>query len=190
MKSFFDMHGYTCLKLFINQVAISIFGTVLSMTTMAMENNALTIAVSVFSILFFTVLVYIMMWEVGAKDRLSVDLGKKEKKLGTGLLIALVGNIPNFIIAILFTIGAPFMATQEWAGNICAVAKVISLFVEGMYSGLINTVTIGGTLLSNFWWTYFAITVPTIAAVWISYLIGYSNFKFFPSFSMHSNNKK
>lgn len=190
MKSFFNLHGYTCLKLFINQVAISIFGTVLAMATTAMGNDAVTIGVSIFAILFFIFLIYNVMWEVGAKDRLSFDLGKKEKKLGTGLIIALVANVPNFIIAILYTVGYPFMENHEWAGGLCAIVKVISLFIEGMYSGLITSVMIGGAQLSYFWWTYFTITVPTIAAIWISYLIGFSNFRFFPSFSMHSNNKK
>ena len=189
MKTFLNQHGYTCLKLLINQIAISIFGAMLAMATTAMGNNGITIGVSVFATLFFIFLIYNVMWEVGAKDRLSFDLGKKEKKLGTGLAIALFAGIPNFILAILFTVGYPFMHTLEWAGSICAIVKVLCLFIEGMYSGIITSVTIGGTQLSQFWWTYFVITIPTLAAVWISYLIGFSNFRFFPSFSMHSNNK-
>lgn len=183
MKNFFSQHGYTCLKLFINQFVISIFGFSLAMTTASMGNDTFSIAVSVFAVLFYIFLVYNVMWEVGAKDRLSVDLGKKKKNLSTGLLIALVASIPNFIIAILYTIGYPFMQSQEWAASLCAVVKVISLFVEGMYAGLITSISFGGVQLSNFWFTYFVIIIPTVASVWVSYFIGFSNFRFFPSFS-------
>ena len=190
MKVFFNQHGYTCLKLLVTQIAISVFGTVLAMATTASGSDLFSIIVSIFAILFYIFLIYNSMWEVGAKDRLSFDLGKKEKKLATGLWIGLVESIPNFIIAIIFTIGYPFMAVQEWAGNMSAIAKVLSLYIEGMYSGLITAVTIGGAQLSSFWWTYFAITVPGIAAIWISYLIGFSNFRFCPSFSAHKPGDK
>jgi len=185
MKSFFTQHGYTCVKLFVNQFAISIFGAVLAMATASMGNDVFAICVSAFAILFYVFLVYNIMWEVGAKDRLSFDLGKKEKKLSTGLIIALIANIPNFLIAIIYTVGAPFSATQEWAGNICAIARVLSLFLEGMYTGMITSIYISEAPLMFLWWTYFVIMIPSIAAIWVSYLIGFKNFRFFPNFSMH-----
>ena len=95
MKSFFSQHGYTCVRLLITQIAISIFGTVLALATTTVGNDAFTICVSVFAVLFFVFLIYNVMWEVGAKDRLSVDLGKKKKNLSAWSLVHFCSYSPS-----------------------------------------------------------------------------------------------
>lgn len=175
----FRQYSYSVIKMFINQFAISIFGVVLAMATAASNNNALTICVSVFSILFYLFLIYTMTWEIGAKDRISVDCGKKKFRPLTGLVLSLCANIPNLILAILYTIAFPFMGTQQWAGNLNASINVISAFVEGMYRGLISCITLpGGQPMLYYWWTYFLIVIPTLAVASFAYLMGFKNFRF------------
>jgi hypothetical protein len=165
--------------MFVNQFAISIFGSVLAMATITAGNNTLKIVVSIFAILFYLFLIYTMTWEIGAKDKISVDVGKKPYRPHTGLLMSLAANIPNFLIAIVYTIGYRDMATAQWAGTMTFVARVASILTEGMYLGLVTGISIAGKTLQTYWWTYFIVTIPAIITSWVAYLLGHKNFRFF-----------
>ena len=171
MKGFFRQYSYSIIKMFVNQIAIAIFGAVLGLATMASHNNALIIGVSVFSVIFYLFLIYTMTWEIGAKDRISVDSGKKEYHPHTGLLLSSLANIPNLLIAALFALTQAFSQTQEWAGSIRTVLIGISLFVEGMYCGITSR-------LDHCWWIYFLIIIPTLLTAWFSYFMGFKNKRF------------
>ncbi len=189
MKDFLHNYSYGAVKMFVNQFAISIFGAMLSMATTAAENDVLAIVLSVLAVIFYLFLIYTMTWEIGAKDRISVDIGKKKYRPHTGLFIALVANIPNFIFAIVYSIGYPFMATYEWAGNMCGVVTLITVFLEGMYLGITTTVSVFGNTLNHYWWTYFLMTVPALLTAWIAYFLGYKNKKFTTLFDYKSPDK-
>ena len=171
MKAFFRQYSYSIIKMFVNQFAISIFGAVLALATAAAKNDVLTIGISIFSAVFYLFLIYTMTWEIGAKDRISVDCGKQDYRPHRGLLLSLVANIPNLIIAVLFTVAAPFMQTERWAGNLNAVLISIAVFVEGMYLGIISR-------LQHEWWAYFLVIVPALLTAWFSYFMGFKNKRF------------
>lgn len=188
MKEFFSKYSYGMIKMFVNQFAISIFGSVLAMATATAGNDTLTLVVSGFSILFYLFLIYTMTWEIGAKDKITVDVGKKEYRPFTGLWMALIANIPNFIIAIMHTIAFPMMATAQWAGNLGAVSRFASVIIQGMYFGLTSTVQIAGTQMNQLWWTYFVIIIPALVTSWLAYYLGHKNFRFFARFTQAKTN--
>ena len=72
---FIKEHFDNIVKLFINQIGISIFAMFLYTAASAVEfadsSKALAIkmAISVFSILFYFFLIYNVTWEIGAKDK-------------------------------------------------------------------------------------------------------------------------
>ena len=171
----------------VNQFVISIFGAGLAMATMTTDNDTLTAVVSVFAILFYLFLLYNMTWEIGAKDRISVDSGKKPYRPHTGLIMALLANIPNLILAIVYTIAYPFMSTQGWAGITAAVCKTISLFIQGMYRGVLSVTILFESELGDYWWTYFIIIIPAVVTCWMAYYVGHKNFKFTALFSNKAN---
>ncbi len=175
MKNFFSQYGYGTIKMFVNQFAISLLGAVLAMATSTAGNDTLTLVVSICAILFYLFLIYNMTWEIGATDKISVDIGKKAYKPFTGLFMSLIANVPNFIIAIFFTIGMTFAETN---GQMAAMSKLAAIICEGMYFGTIMTLNIGGSALHTFWWTYFVITLPAIASATVAYLLGHRNFRF------------
>ena len=157
------------------------------MATMTTDNDTLTAVVSVFAILFYLFLLYNMTWEIGAKDRISVDSGKKPYRPHTGLIMALLANIPNLILAIVYTIAYPFMSSKGWAGTTAAVCRIISLFIQGMYYGVISVTTLFESFLRTYWWTYFIIIIPAVATCWLAYYVGHKNFKFTSFFSSKAN---
>ena len=96
MKDFLHNYSYSSVKMFVNQFAISIFGAMLSMASSAAENDTLAFWCSILAIVFYLFLIYTQAWELGAKDKISVDIGKKEYKPHRGLGISALANIPNY----------------------------------------------------------------------------------------------
>ena len=177
--------------MFVNQFAISIFGSVLAMATASSGNNTLTLVVSIFAILFYLFLLYTMTWEVGAKDKISVDVGKKEYRPYVGILMALIANIPNMIIALLYTIAYPFMhIAGSWAVNVAAGARIAAIITEGMYLGATSVISIGELTLRDYWWTYFLIIVPALITCGVAYFLGHKNFRFFGVITQRKSDNK
>ena len=183
MKSFFGQYSYSMIKMFINQFAISIFGSVLSLATSAADNRTLSMVVSIFAIAFYLFLIYTMTWEIGAKDRISVDVGKKPYRPHTGLLISLVANIPNFLIALIYSCVYSTMGTVKLAGSIASIIMTVAMFLEGMYCGLaLEIVLPAGFNPWHYWWTFFLIIIPALATSWIAYFTGFKNFRIVAQF--------
>jgi hypothetical protein len=181
--------------MFVNQFAISLFGSMLAMATVSSKNNALTVVVSICAIIFYLFLLYIMTWEIGAKDRISVDTGKKAYKPMTGLWLSLLANIPNFLVAIIFTIGYPSMLKGvEWGANICGVMQIFLFVIEGMYLGLLTVfrIPVAGTVrqLNQVWWSYYVIIIPALLICWLAYYLGHKNVRFTSLFVYKDPNQK
>lgn len=185
MKEFFHKYGYSMVKMFVNQVAISLFGSTLAMATLSAKNDTLTALVSVGAVIFYLFLLYIMTWDIGAKDRISVDIGKKEYRPFTGIVMSLIANIPTFILTILFLV-----ASETASKTVAAVVDITRIIIEGMYVGLMAVVKIDGSPLHDIWWVYLVITLPAIITCGISYFLGHKNFRFTSWFNYKDPNKK
>ena len=178
MKDFLHNYSYSSVKMFVNQFAISIFGAMLSMASTAAANDTLAFWCSILAIVFYLFLIYTQAWELGAKDKISVDIGKKEYRPHTGLLVSVLANIPNFIIAITFVFVLKVFTASEVAANIRTIASLFNMLLEGMYLGVLTTIKIGERTLLTFWWMYFLITVPAMLTSWLAYYLGQKNKKF------------
>lgn len=192
MKDFFHKYSYSMIKMLLTQIVISIFGLMLSMATVS-ASSAIAIAVSVFAILFYLFLIYTLVWEIGAKDKISVDVGKKQYKRFTGLWMGLVANIPNIVLAVILAVSQPFVAKsaegQELNG--LGIVSVIANVLQGMYFGAISAIKLPtGKFLSDMWWTYFLIIVPAVVISFLAYYLGHRNFRFFGCFANKKNNTK
>ncbi len=175
MKVFFSRYGYSIVKMFLYQFAISLFGTSLAMSTIATQNKTLTVIVSIFSVLFYLFLLYVLVWDIGAQDKVSVDVGKKEYKPFTGILLSLVANALNFVNAILCSLLSLLaLLGAEGSGKALSVITMLYRVVfEGMYLGLITQLNI-----ADKWWTYFIIIIPSIITTAIAYYLGHKNIHF------------
>ena len=179
MKSFFKSYSYNVIRDILNQFAISIFGAMLSLATSAAESKTLSITVSIFAIVFYLFLVYTTTWEIGAKDRVSVDVGKKQYRPHTGLLVSAVANVPKFLIAILFVVAVYVIPNGNLANNIEVLVRLAYMLFGGMYAGLMMSVKVSasGVAMISAWWAYFAFIIPALAISWIAYYAGFKNFR-------------
>ncbi len=182
MKKFFHDYSYSIIKMFVNQFAIAIFGTALTFATTHAHSGSdkfdtLTLVVSIFSILFYLFLIYTLTWEIGAKDRISVDMGKKTFNPHLGLLLSAIANIPNIILAVLYMFADIFNSE-----NAKFLFRLFASLLEGMYFGAIATVrlSVGGAWvqLNEFSITFFVIIIPALITCWVAYYLGFKNFRF------------
>ena len=176
VKSFFKNHSYDMVTMLLNQIAIALFGFTLVLAAMKINNDALRNVASIFSVLFYLVLLYIKAWDIGFKDKISVEQGKKANNPFRGALISLCANAINYVLAIFIMLRAllPSVSTFESIGG---VAQAIAVFVQGMYTGiLVNPV--GGAPLNTYWISYFIIPLPAILVCGLAYYFGLHDVKY------------
>lgn len=183
MKKFFHDYSYNIVKLFINQLAIAIFGASLTFATTTAHGDStdfdtFTLIVSIFSALFYLFLIYNLSWEIGAKDRISVDVKKKPYRPWFGFFLSFLANIPNLILVTVYALINTFGSN---GANF--IVRLISCLVNGMYFGTLSAVKIswnGEWLpLHAFWVSFLVATIPAILTCGIAYYLGHKNFKFF-----------
>lgn len=178
--SFFGRYSYTMVKLFLNQFAIGLFGAVitLALSKIGGDDESLSdtvmIVASVLATLFYMFLTYTTIWTVGAKDRISSDVGKLSVMPMRGVLISLIANVPGLVVAILYTI-------SEFAGQtgLKLAMRVVTLFLNGMYYGFLAGAPAGAAdeaKLLNYWWMYFLVLLPAIIVTGVGYYLGTRNF--------------
>ncbi len=197
MKTIKD-NSYEIVRLIINQIGISIFALVLytSMGFVGESNEELAeglrILFSVFSITFYWVLLYMMMWELGAKDKVRIDSGKLDYVKGKGTILAFIANLPNFILAFFAVLSNILYAFSgmDIFNTLFFVFNLIMRFVAAMYIGVAGAVvepfgfdvSLSFLLQSVF---YLFAPLLTVAVCHIGYTLGMKNFKIF-----HIQNKK
>ena len=178
MKEFFQKHSYNMIMVFVNQIAIALFGIGLSVALGRAENRTLQVVASVFAVLFYLFLIYARMWEVGAKDGISAEARKTGRGLWRGFVIGLCGNAVNILLALLMLPGM-FAESGTALAGMCGAMQVISLFLQGMYIGILAT-PLNGLALNAYVWPYFVIILPSVLVAGVAYIIG--------SYNLHATN--
>ena len=180
MKRFFVNYSYDMIKMLLTQVAIALFGFSLVMAAKMMGSDVLMYVTSAFSILFYLFLLYVHAWDIGYRDKASVDVGKQANIPVKGALIALCANSVNFILAIgAALVYLPNVETVAFFGNpnvslfdVFALFRTVALLVEGMYTGLLSIPIGGDQLVSSLGFVYFLIPIPAIIVCGLAYFFG------------------
>ena len=168
-------YSYSSVKLFVSQMALSLFGLVLAIAC-AKIGKAMQIVTSVGAVIFYLFLIYTAIWEVGSKDKFGIEYGKFEAKPLTGLYIGLLANSINLVLALVITLGLSF-GDGGILSTVGALCGSVAIFIEGMYSGLLS-IHVGGAPLNSFWYPYFLITIPAIATSAYAYYAGIKGIHF------------
>ncbi len=172
MKKFMERYSYESVHLFLNQVAIGLFGMTLALAAGRAENDTLRTVTSVFSIVFFLFLQFIAVWKVGAQDRVSYDLSKLEKNYLIPVWMWLLSNSLNLLLALFISLAMWFDVPA--LSTIGGIASVVKLIIEGMYTGVL-AISVGGSPLNSMWFMYFITTLPALVVVFAAYVLGFNN---------------
>jgi hypothetical protein len=186
----FKNHFYDIIRLYINQIGITIFASMLNTAVTNPDNPELSlklqIGVSVFATLFFFALLYTMGWDWGATDIIRVESGRQKKTPFKGAALAFFANIINFILAG----GCVICMMQIIDGNAAAepVNQIFNLllrFTNAMYLGSIKGIfaSVTDVNLSFLYQSigYFVAPIFAIGVTQLGYFLGTKNFKIFGS---------
>ncbi len=140
--SMIKRHSYDIVKLYIDQIGITVFSLILMTALTSLSDSIwLGFGLSVFTTLFLGVILYTTAWDMGAKDKLSFDSGRGEYQPVKGLVLSVFANIPNFVLA---GLSAIFLLISKAGNNVLysvgGVLLIIAKFTMAVYLGIVNTI--------------------------------------------------
>ncbi len=166
---FFKNNSYNIVKCLLNQIAITMFGLMIAFATA--QSNTMVLIGSLFSVAFYLFLTYYMFWEIGGRDRIAEDSGRRTKTPLRGLLISGTATLPMLIGAIVLLIVYPYTGTYEQAGNLYVVVNTLTRVLHAMYLGLAQLYSPNNPIV----WLLVCLPAPITAQ--IGYMLGNRNFR-------------
>lgn len=169
---------YETAKLFLNQIVISVFGLVTVMATTA--SVPLTIVCAVLGIGLYVFLIYNMMWEIGAKDRIKADAGRYEYKAVKPFKMALIAGSLNFTGGLLCLLS---LIPDSVCKSIAGVSSSVCKLLWGQFLGAVKLMNM---LENPFVWLVAAIFAVLITV--LGYNAGFRGFSLIPA--LHRSKKE
>ncbi len=170
---------YMVIKILLNQIGMDFFGLVLYIASTAAGQGEgkdstgyiMKIVTSVFSVIFYLVLLYTMTRDEGLKDEIRIEAGRMHPQPLKFFWLSLCANSINILLGVIITIVNILTAALGDAipyifGEIGAVCITIVTLTEGMYTGLLSTV------LTTSGIACIAITIPSILVCTFGYIVG------------------
>lgn len=198
-SAFFKTNFDAISKLFLNHVAMCVFGIVVALATKMLNENVfggdknnfgvLGYVMCGVGVLMYLCLIYVCMWEKGASDKIKIDGGRLKKNNFKGLLFWLVANsIVIFMVINTIILAIIFNATNGANESVNTIYWIVSMFTmigNGMFF----------PLLFHFinWrigWLFFVVLIPGAVVAWLSYISGIKGHKcIFPEPRKEQNRK-
>ena len=185
MKKFLNDGLDTIIKMMVTQLGMTMFGIMITMTAKAIPlsanggKNILLLAASCASVIFYMFLLYIHIWDKGAKDKIKIDGGRMEKSNLKGLYLSLVANSINLLLGLIMCITYYFCDfsnnTPKFACQIFGIANDVARLIQGMYIGIINYIFPNAVSTPPF--IFILITFPALIISMIGYSLGSANTK-------------
>jgi len=181
MKKFFSENGMAVVKLYINQIAMAVFGLMVVVGFAGGSNNDLFVFLaSLLAVGLYLYIIYSMMWDEGA--RASAKTLKAEdarvKKIKTPFFIVLLGSVFNIICFIFYT-GYQYYVyannlTEGKAYELGYLTEVIIRMTNAIYMGF-DALLYRETIVMRTPAYYFFLTLIPLFAVGIfAYYLGAS----------------
>lgn len=194
---FIKENSYDIVKFFIYQIGIAVFALCVAIPlNEAVEEESsrklVQLGVSILAILFYCILVYTVSWEQGATDRIRIDGGKIVGDPFKSAKLALLANIPNFVLSAFAIIAAVLFADgNAWTGVLAVILAILGL-VESMYLGTVEFIVYGLDNATNLYYIlksvcFFVFPLIIVGAAQLGYFLGDKNIRIF---GFASGNKK
>ena len=194
--NFFKENSYDIVKLYLTQIAISVFALIMYTSAGFIQANTslsatFQIIISVFSILFYFVLLYTAAWDWGANDKIRADGGRCTLDKARGLKMVAISNIPNYILVLVPVIGFGLSAAgvNTFLAKLGSIFFAILQFTASMFQGLIVNVFdflrdgAEGAANESFFFAqacgYAVMIIVTIAVTHLAYTLGSKDKKLF-----------
>lgn len=168
-------NSYAITRLVLYQFGIAILGIIL--ITATATRGKLACMVSLYAVIFYLILLYMVSWEDGAKDRLRAETHHTRLDKTQGLKLALCANVPNYLLASLMLVGYLFGALfceAAWAQTTFVISHTIAVVWEAMYTGIVNTLIdpAVSALSPLYLVAYWILPLFSIATCTLGYILG------------------
>ena len=194
--NFFKENSYDIVKLYLTQIAISIFALIMYTSAGFIKANTslsatFQIIISVFSILFYFVLLYTAAWDWGANDKIRADGGRCTLDKTRGLKMVALSNIPNYILVIVPVVGFGLASagTDTFLAKLGTIFFAILQLTACMFQGVIVNIfaflenTAEGSFNASFYFAeacgYAVMILVSIVVTHFAYTLGSKDKKLF-----------
>lgn len=186
---FIKENSYDIVKFMIYQFGIAIFALAVAIPLNDVVRDEFSrklvqLGVSALAVIFYFILVYVVSWEYGATDRIRIDSGKIKGDPIKCMKIALLANVPNFVLSALAIASSLFYADgNAWTGILLAVTTILAL-IESMYLGAVEFIAYGIDNTTNIFYlvkstAFFLFPLLIVAAAQLGYTLGDKNKRIF-----------
>ena len=100
---FFKENSSMIIRLIITHIGMAAFGAVMFLST-NQQGDGVMLAASIFSAIFYAIIVYSTMWEYGNKDKPAIDGGRLACKPGRGFWVSLSAEAIAMLLVVVFLI--------------------------------------------------------------------------------------
>lgn len=186
---FFHENADSIVKLYINQIGVAIFSMFIYTAAGAISVEGVTslfikIGISAFAVFFYFALLYTVMWEIGAKDKIRIEGGRMEEKKSKGILLGLYANMPNFVFIglALVLLGIYTLTGANALYTIFLLLNGLFRIFVSMYLGIIQGLTDSLTGNTDFLVEtvlYLVFSFVSALVIHFSYLMGLKEKRFF-----------
>ena len=164
IKDFFARYGGTIGRILINHIAMSIFGLLVGIAAYGIH-PLLYWGACVLGVGMYMFLLYMVMWELGAKENVEVEYGRCPLDKLKGLKISLVTNSVFIIVALVAIIFSFFNL-----GVADTIAVPMKMFVLSIYLPFFTT-------FKTFYPLLLLTIIPEVVDCALSYWAGVSGKK-------------
>ena len=178
---FLKENFHDVIKLYVNQIGIVIFYAALlfPLETLGGEDGVApiwSILASVLSSFFYFVLIYYVVWEIGAKDKIRIDSGRYEPTPLKGAILGLYANAVNIILGafhLIFTSLAFGIGTCVNAyGIFTLLTRWHSAFYLGTALGIVGFDNTTATAQITFAILYLVFPFISVGVTQLAYYMG------------------
>ena len=127
MIKFIKENSYNIVRLFLSQIALAVFGVIMTLVSANWSDMA-NLTLGVFCIVFYVYLIYIIVHDLGAKDKPAVDAGRAAPSYLKGLWLGLCANALNIVCGIMVFVFGFGLAYQQPARVIDRDGNEITLY--------------------------------------------------------------
>lgn len=179
-NSFFKDNKKHLWKLLTTHFVMAIFGLMVTLPWgMTQLGNTMVLICGILTVLFYTYLIDLHIWDVGATDYLNSSSRGTKLDVLRGFKLGLIASIPSFIFASLLVFFS-YYQTYEWAVNGHIIMKYITKTWDAMFLGLQTTILPDASYEQTYAWFYLIAPIYPIIVTGLSYILGTKNIAVIP----------
>ncbi len=174
-------------RLMITHIGMAAFGAVMFLST-NQHGDGTMLAASIFSAVFYAIIVYTTMWEYGSKDKPAIDAGRLPCKISRGFLVSLCAEAIAMLLVVVYFVCSFFIETNSVAAEIYGSCYIILTLLDSCFTGIVIFLRhkIDSALLIAL--IYLLGSVAISVASMLGYFAGTKEFRILPQRS-HTNKK-